>query len=136
MSSDDRPVSNLRAGLVGLCCFAVLGISLEALHAFKLGLYLDVSQDTRRLLWRLAHAHGVLLGLVNVVYALVARAWPELRDELAGRALIASLWLMPLGFLLGGAFAHGGDPGIGIVVAIMGAVALVFALGKLAYKAK
>jgi hypothetical protein len=43
---------------------------------------------------------------------------------------------MPLGFLLGGGFAHGGDPGIGIVLAVVGAVALVFALGKLAYRAK
>jgi hypothetical protein len=136
MSSDDRTVPNLRAGWLGLCFFALLGLLLEGLHAFKLGLYLDVSQETRRLLWRLAHAHGVLLGLLNVVYALTVRAWPQLRDELAGRALIASLWLMPLGFLLGGGFAHGGDPGIGIVLAVMGAMALVFALGKLAYRAK
>ena len=125
MSSDDRPVPNLRAGWLGLCLFAILGLSLEGLHAFKLGLYLDVGHETRR-----------LLGLLNVVYALTVRAWPHLRDELAGRALMGSLWLMPLGFLLGGAFAHGGDPGIGIALAVMGAVALVFALGKLAFRAK
>jgi hypothetical protein len=133
--NDERLPPNLRAGLFALCGFAVVGLVLEGLHGFKLSLYLDVQNDTRRMLWRLAHAHGTLLGLLNVSYALVARAWPRLTDALASRALLAALLLMPLGFALGGAFARGGDPGKSVALAAAGGVALVFGLAKLAYKA-
>lgn len=135
MTDSERPPINLRAGLLGLTVFALLGLVLEALHGFKLGFYLDVDNETRRLLWRLAHAHGALLGLVNVGYALAARAWPRLEDALAGRALLTALWLMPTGFLLGGVFAHGGDPGAAVGLAAAGGVALVYGLGKVAWKA-
>ena len=109
MTVPERPPLNLRAGFWALFGFATLGLLLEAMHGFKLGFYLNVDNETRRLLWRLAHAHGALLGLINVAYALTARAWPKLEDRLAGRALLCALWLMPLGFLLGGAFARGAD---------------------------
>lgn len=135
MTDSERPPINLRAGLLGLVVFTLLGLVLEALHGFKLGFYLDVDNETRRLLWRLAHAHGALLGLVNIGYALLARAWPRLEDGLAGRALLTALWLMPLGFLLGGAFAHAGDPGPAVGLAAAGGVALVYGLGKVAWKA-
>ena len=74
----ERLPLNLRAGLWALCACSALGLGLETLHAFKLGFYLDVGNETRRLLWRLAHAHGALLGLLNVCYALATRAWPGL----------------------------------------------------------
>jgi hypothetical protein len=135
MTDSERPPLNLRLGFAALCGFATLGLGLEALHAFKLGLYLDVDNETRRLLWRLAHAHGTLLGLLNVCYALSARAWPRLADPLAERALLAALFLMPLGFLLGGAFAHGGDPGASVSLAAAGGVALIFGLAIVARKA-
>jgi hypothetical protein len=134
--STERPPINLRAGLWALCGFTALGLVLEALHGFKLGFYLDVQHETRRLLWRLAHAHGGLLGVLNVGYALVARAFPSLSDERAGRALLSALVLMPSGFLLGGVFARGGDPGIGVGLAVAGGVALFFALLRLALKAR
>jgi hypothetical protein len=53
----------------------------------------------------------------------------------AARARLTALWLMPLGFLLGGAFARAGDPGLSVALAAAGAVALLFGLGKLAWKA-
>ena len=135
MSQPERPPLNLRAGFWALFGFSALGLVLEAMHGFKLGFYLNVDNETRRLLWRLAHAHGALLGLVNVAYALAARTWPSLEDRLAGRALLCALLLMPLGFLLGGAFAHGGDPGSSVGLAAFGGVALLFGLGKIAWKA-
>lgn len=135
MTATERPPLNLRAGLLALFAFSALGLVLEALHGFKLGLYLDVDNETRRLMWRLAHAHGSLLGLLNVVYALSARGWPKLEDRLAARALVSALWLMPLGFLLGGAFARGGDPGASVGLAVAGGVALLFGLGRMAWKA-
>ena len=135
MTAPERPPLNLRAGLWALFGFATLGLLLEAMHGFKLGFYLNVDNETRRLLWRLAHAHGALLGLINVAYALTARAWPKVEDRLAAGALLCALWLMPLGFLLGGAFARGADPGSSVALAAFGGVALLFGLGKIAWKA-
>ena len=65
----------------------LLGLALELLHGFKIQWYLAVANDTRRLLWTLAHAHGVLLGVVNVVYALSLRTFPVRgsRMPLSGR---------------------------------------------------
>jgi hypothetical protein len=136
MSEPERTPLNLRAGLWALCVFTAAGLLLESLHGFKLGFYLDVDHETRRLLWRLAHAHGALLGVLNVGYALVARTFPGLADEPAGRALLSALVLMPAGFLLGGAFARGGDPGLGVALAVAGGVALLSGLLRLALKAR
>lgn len=135
MNEPTSPPLNARAGLVALLVFAALGLVLEVLHGFKVGFYLDVTNDTRRLLWRLAHAHGALLGLLNVVAALGVRAWPQLRDELGARALLLALLLMPLGFLLGGAFAQGGDPGASVGLAAAGGVALLLGLWRYAVRA-
>lgn len=131
----DTPPLGLRAGFWALLLFSGLGLLLEGLHAFKLGLYLDVTNETRRLLWRLGHAHGTLLGLVNIAYALAARAWPKLEDRLAARALLTALWLMPLGFLLGGAFARSGDPGASVGLAVAGGLALLVGLLQVVRKA-
>src|SRR5262249_10990572 len=136
MNDSERPPLNLRAGWWALCGFALLGLVLETLHAFKVGFYLDVDNDTRRLLWRLAHAHGTLLGLVTIAYAIAARAWPRLQDALAERALLSALLLMPSGFFLGGLFARGGDPGASVALAAAGGVALVFGLARIAVKAR
>jgi hypothetical protein len=65
---------HLRAGFFGLALYMALGIFLEALHAMKSGMYLDPENETRRLFWRLAHAHGTLLSLVNIAYGLTIRA--------------------------------------------------------------
>ena len=130
MKEDARPPLGLRAGFLALFVFAALGLLLETLHGFKVGLYLDVGNETRRLLWRLAHAHGALLGLVNIGYALTTRAWPALEDAVSERALLAALALMPIGFFLGGAFVRGADPGASVGLAAAGGVALLFGLGR------
>ena len=63
-----------------MAVFGTLGLVLETLHGFKIGAYLDVSNETRRLMWRLAHVHGLkrlvagLPGLVTVVSPAEARA--------------------------------------------------------------
>ena len=56
---------HLRFGWWSLLGFLCLGFMLELLHGFKAGFYLDVSNETRRLMWTLAHAHGALLGLAS-----------------------------------------------------------------------
>ncbi|MEO8179476.1 MAG: hypothetical protein ABI895_11655 [Deltaproteobacteria bacterium] len=116
---NDDPYQRLRGrhlsfGWYALLGFASVGALLEALHAFKVGSYLDVGSETRRLMWRLGHAHGVLLGLVQLGFAATLPHTKEsARPRLAwaSACLIAAGLLLPLGFLLGGVFAAGGDPG-------------------------
>ena len=106
-----------------LLVFATLGAALEALHATKAGFYLDVGDETRRLMWRLAHAHGVLLGLLNIAFALsLPHTASNARRQLgwASACLVAAGCLLPLGFLLGGVFAQGGDPGLPVLLVPLG----------------
>jgi predicted GNAT family N-acyltransferase len=123
---------HLRLGLWGLLGFLSLGLVLEALHGFKVGLYLDVANEARRLSWRLAHAHGTLLSLIHVAFGLTlaSRHAPSARvAERASRLLTAATLLLPGGFLLGGLFIHGGDPGIGVLLVPLGGFALFGAIG-------
>src|SRR5438445_1094184 len=99
---------HLRAGFAGLFVFVVLGAVLETLHATKSPFFVDAGQETTRLLLRLAHAHGTLVSLINVVFALVVRARPNAATPAASASLLAALVLLPLGFLAGALFAHGG----------------------------
>lgn len=122
---------HFRFGWWALLCFLSLGALLEAFHGFKLGYYLDVENDARRLAFRLAHAHGTLLSLINVAFALTlaSRFAPSLAA--AGRAsplFVVATFLLPGGFLLGGLFVHGGDPSVGIFLVPLGALALFVAV--------
>jgi hypothetical protein len=111
--------------------FGALGLGLETLHGFKVGLYLDLANETRRLMWTLAHAHGTLLGLVHIAFALSVGALASLtssREQLISRSLIGASLLLPGGFFLGGIRFYAGDPGIGIVLVPVGAVLLLAAV--------
>lgn len=137
-SSDERRLlvrTHLRLGFGALFVFVALGTLLETLHAFKAPLYLDVGNETRRLMWRLAHAHGTLLSILNVVYAVCADRFPELGGRLTSRALLLALALLPFGFFAGGVVVHGGDPGLPILLVPVGALALLVALFGLAVSA-
>src|SRR4030095_8956282 len=92
-----------------LLIFLTAGLALEALHAFKVEAYLKVSNEPRRLMWTLAHAHGTLLGLVNLAFAATVRvlpAWSESNQRFASASLLAATLLMPSGFFLGGLFIY------------------------------
>ncbi len=122
----DRARFHLRFGWWSLLAFLTLGVVLEGLHGFKVGFYLDVDNEVRRLTWTLAHAHGALLGLVHIGLAATLhlarpRGWAVI---LGARALTIASVLLPLGFFLGGIGTAGGDPGIGIVFVPVGALAL------------
>ena len=127
----DRSRLHLRVGWWGLLLFLSAGTALEVMHGFKLGFYLDVSNETRRLTWTLAHAHGSLLSILNLVFAATLQlvpGWSGTSRVVASRSLIGSLILLPTGFLLGGAFVHGGDPGLGILLVPPGAALLFVAV--------
>jgi hypothetical protein len=109
---------HLAFGWWSLAVFTTIGLVLEAAHGLKLGWYLDVTSATRRLSFTLGHAHGTLLGLVNLAFAL-SLPHAKLSAVTAARAsfaLRAATVLMPLGFLLGGIIFYGGDPGFAIIL--------------------
>lgn len=120
----DLVTRHLRVGWWSLAVFLTLGIALEAMHGFKVGWYLDLSNATRRLLLTLAHVHGTLLALVHLAFAstLALRA-PRVvpRASLASACLVGAGVALPTGFLLGGLWPWGGDPGLGIVLVPIGA---------------
>jgi hypothetical protein len=128
-SAPDVLRRHLRWGLWTLAIFALAGLGLEVMHALKLPALVSPGAETRRLLWRLAHAHGALLGLLNLGYGL---ATPHLRPAggptWVSGCLRAATVLLPAGFLLGGVTIYGGDPGPGVVLAPLGGVLLALAL--------
>lgn len=123
---------HLRRGWLSIAVFVVLGAVLEVLHALKAPVYLDVGSETRRLMWTLAHAHGTLFGLLHVAFAATMASLGEPLPRQAGRALTAAGVLLPLGFFLGGLWTWGGDPGLGVVLAPVGALAAIFAVVRTA----
>lgn len=120
-----------RFGWRALLVWLSLGLLLEAMHAFKVGWYLDVGQDARRLLLTLAHAHGTLLALVQLAFAATMPAGAAGLARAAACLRWASV-LMPLGFLFGGLFALGSDPGYAIALVPIGGVLLVVGVAKAA----
>ena len=119
---------HLRFGWWTLLVFLTLGLVLEALHGLKIGFYLSVTNETRRLMWTLAHAHGTLLALVNLGFVFTIRLLPEwsARERgLASACLRAATLLMPAGFFLGGTVIYSGDPGLGIILLPVGGLLLL-----------
>ncbi|MSU23141.1 MAG: hypothetical protein EXS32_04875 [Opitutus sp.] len=130
MNTSDR---HLRFGWRSLFVFLSLGVVLETLHGFKLGWYLNVSSEIRRLMFTLAHSHGTLLALVNLAAGLTLRTVKGF--ELKPGASLALLWgsvVMPAGFFLGGLVIHDGDPGLGVLLVPVGALLLLYGVGSAA----
>ena len=128
MTNDDATRKALVWGWILLALFLPLGLTLEALHALKVPVYLESSM--RREMWTLAHAHGNLLGLLCLAFAALGeRSIPDA----AARSSV-SLWLrlgavlMPVGFFLGGVLNAEGDPSLAIVLVPLGGLMLLIAL--------
>ena len=124
---------NLRFGWWSLLVFLSLGAALETLHGFKIGWYVDVGNETRRLMFTLAHAHGTLLALVNIAAGLTVR----ILDRFALRSSVsfALIWaaiLLPGGFFLGGIVIYDGDPGLGVWLVPVGAALLFYSITRIA----
>ena len=118
-------------GWVSIACWMAVGLLLEGLIGYKSPAYLNDPQ--RRELFRLAHAHGTLLGVVLIAAALSSRYLVPPTAALF--ALRLGAVLMPLGFLLAGMWHPEGDPGLAIwlvppsaLLLIFGAVSLALAL--------
>src|SRR6184192_2291899 len=137
-SSSDRPENSststhlIRFGWWALLVYLSLGLTVEALHGFKAAWYLDVGNDTRRLMFTLGHAHGTALALVNIVAGLTARGLGLALTPSAAGSLRWAAILLPAGFFLGGLVIHGGDPGLGILLVPVGAVLLFYGVARIA----
>ena len=121
-------LKHLRFGWGSLLVFVLLGAVLEAMHGFKVDWYLAVGNETQRLLWRLGHAHGAMLSLVHLGFAVSTRRMAG-APLLASRCLVGASVALPGGFLLGAFGSHGGDPGLGIALVPLGLVLLVIGVG-------
>ncbi len=123
---------HLHMGWWSLLCFLSAGLALEGLLGFKAAWYVNVGEPkVRRMLWRLAHAHGTLLSLVHIAFALTVLrpcAWSEKSRTFASRCLISSGILLPGGFFLGGIVVYDGDPGLGIMLVPVGGILLFVAV--------
>jgi hypothetical protein len=130
--NDPTSRASLRFGWTAVAGFLLLGLVLESFHLWKAPFYLE--HRLRRELWTLAHAHGTLLGALNVLFALTALAClpDEKARRRAGAALRAGGLLVPLGFLLGGIGNSEGDPSPFILLVPAGAVLAFLGVGALA----
>ena len=108
--------------------FVALGGILEAMHGLKVDWYLAVGNETQRLLWRLAHAHGTFLSLVHIGFAVTLPRMNTVRPQLASAGFTCALIALPGGFLLGAFGGLGGDPGLGILLVPVGLVMLLVAI--------
>jgi len=124
---------NLRFGWWSLLVFLSLGAILETLQGFKIGWYVDVGDETRRLMFTLAHAHGTLLAVVNIAAGLTARIVERftLRPSVSF-ALIWAAILLPAGFFLGGIVIYDGDPGLGVWLVPIGAALMFYCIARIA----
>src|SRR6185503_1139453 len=97
-ASASQPLASVhrRFGWTALFAWMTFGLVVELLHGIKLGGYL--LDPLRREFWTLAHFHGALLAVVNLVYVRWAEdpALTSARRTLASRCLIAGSVLMPL----------------------------------------
>jgi hypothetical protein len=122
---------HLQFGWWSLLLFLTLGLTLEVLHGFKASIYLNVSNEMRRLMWMLAHAHGTLMALIHIAFAVtlpLVFTWAVSVRTFASACLMAASVLLPGGFFLGGLFLHQRDPGLGIVLVPIGGLLLFIAV--------
>lgn len=100
------------------------GLLLEGLLGYKTPAYLlDLE---RRELFRLAHAHGTLLGFLLLAVALSVERFNLSPPRAAITALRIGAASMPLGFLLAGIWHYESDPGLAIWLVPPSALALIF----------
>jgi hypothetical protein len=129
--NDPALAKALRAGWILLALALPLGVTLEALHGLKVQAYLR--SEVRHEMWRLAHAHGTMLGILLLVFAAVGeRHVAPAKRAAISRDLRLGSALMPLGFFLGGFLNGEGDPSLGILLVPLGALFLLVALVRAA----
>lgn len=120
---------HLRFGWWSLFVFVLLGTILEGLLGFKSIQYVTDDIQIRRMMWTLAHAHGALLGLVHIAFALTVHSGASTTPHrwISPSLMTASI-LLPGGFFAGGIFPFENDPGVGVWVVPLGACFMIAAV--------
>ena len=119
-----HPRSLIAQGWLSIAFWMSVGLLLEGLLGYKIPAYL--SDPQRRELFRLAHAHGTLLGVVLIAAGLCAERFAVGLPKAARRALRAGSILMPVGFFLSGIWHTESDPGLAIWLVPPGALMVIF----------
>ncbi len=109
---------------IGLAAWMTFGLILEGLIGFRSPTYLQ--DPTRRELFRLAHAHGTVFGILLLVASLAQTVGMIAPPRAAVLSLRIGTVAMPAGFLLGGIWHYGTDPGPGIFLAPLGGLMIIF----------
>ena len=120
--------AHLRGSLVLVAAFLAMGLWLEAMIGLRAAGWVD--DALRRQFLRLGHAHGGLLGLLNLglAWALERLATPA---SWAGKIRLAALIgaaAVGLGFVLGGLLHGPTDPGWPVLAVPAGAMLLLSAV--------
>jgi hypothetical protein len=121
-------------GWISIAVWMTFGLLLEGLVGYKTPAYL--LDDTRRELFRLAHAHGTLLGLILLAAALSGQLFKLAPPRAAWISLRLGAVLMPIGFLLAGVWHYESDPGLGIWLVPPSALLLIFGVIAFALAAR
>ena len=116
--------------LLSIAVWMTFGLLLEGLLGYKIPGYL--LDQTRRELFRLAHAHGTLLGVLLLAIALVSDRLAITPPRVAQVALRLGVVLLPLGFLLAGIWHYESDPGFAIWLVPPSALLVIFGLVTIA----
>jgi hypothetical protein len=114
----------LRQGWASVAVWMSVGLLLEGLLGYKIPAYLNDPQ--RRELFRLAHTHGTLLGILLVVAALVLARGATV-PGIAATALRVGAVLMPVGFFIAGIWHTETDPGLAVWLVPPGALLVIYA---------
>ena len=121
---------HVRFGWCFVAIYLSMGIVLEGMHGFKVDWYLNVANETRRLMFTLAHSHGALIGILHLAFAFTLSRAGDADGAWARRAsacLTGAAILLPGGFFLGGLVVYDGDPGRGVLLVPVGAALLLIA---------
>lgn len=123
-------INKARLAWFSLLFWMSAGLLFEGLIGFRAPVYLQ--DPVRRELFRLAHAHGTLLSILLLVVNLYLLKGIISPPKIAVRALQAGVIIMPLGFLLGGAWHYESDPGPLIFLAPIGGLLIIFGIAAIA----
>jgi hypothetical protein len=124
----------LLQGWLSIAFWMSVGLLLEGLLGYKAPAYLQDAQ--RRELFRLAHAHGTLLGLIVVIAGLVTQTVRLSPPKYGRLALQIGAAVMPFGFLISGIWHYESDPGLGIWLVPPAALLVIFGIIAMAFAAR
>lgn len=108
---------NILLGNLLLLLFMILGVYLE----MKLGSGSEWKESARKALWKTAHLHGALFGILNILYGLLIRNF-----KLFGKIIwMGSIFAFLGGLLFPGALFLGGIYFKAIFIAPLGGLCMI-----------